>query len=153
MDASLVVVVSLSGAALVVSSSNPMLIMSEWFRGFVHPFNPLLWVGHALNCTLFVGFLTGVVWSLQVEGNPFLMGGAVSLVSYALEQAFTLIESIVRLLVRAPTRQQHPSVIANELASRRQEQRKDSLRKIRERSEEGSPLSEEEAHAMVDDEQ
>jgi hypothetical protein len=139
--------VALVGLAFVISVSPVSRAVADWLKGFEKVYNPLLWLGHAMGCTLHAGFWMGFWWAVADGGNPLIRGGLVAGGAFVADLLLALIDSGIRGMM---SRYVPPGMAAQDILRRFAPPPPKEIVKEVQRGH--RPLTEEEAHAMVDSE-
>ena len=140
-------IVGLVGVTLVVSHGSIFDGLRAWLLGFEHPANFLRWVGILVSCPQCSGFWVGAIWALALQ-KPwvvvFVSAGLISVATIAADFVFRLTSAFVDR-VSGNERQE---VIQQLLELRAKKQ---ALKEAKTKQVTGSDLSEEEAHAILDE--
>jgi hypothetical protein len=142
-------VLGLIGVTLVVSTGKIFNGLREYLKDFEHPWNPLRWAGEILSCSMCSGVWIGAGWALIKGGwswEVLLFAGFISLTSFAANEALGLIGITTLRLSRGMTApyQHQTRTAVSALAGARARPRVVAP---------GEDISEEEANALLDEEE
>lgn len=128
------IMAGLVGLALTISVGGALDGFRDWLVEFKVRANPLRILGDALSSTMTVGFVVGATWAALSHANIPLTGGAVALAASVADELLALFHGVVRRVM--PMRPMMPAPV--------------TLMKP-EKPKPGAPLSEDQAHAELDD--
>ena len=137
----------LVGVTLVVSHGTIFDGLRAWLLRFEHPANFLRWVGLLMSCPQCSGFWVGAVWALALQKpwvTVFVAAGVVSVATIAADFVFRLTSAFVDR-VSGNERQEVIQQLL-EIRARRQ-----ALKEAKTKQATGEGLSEDEAHAILDE--
>jgi hypothetical protein len=143
-------ILGLVGVTLVITHGSIFDDLREWLVAFEHPLNFLRLIGAMMICPQCSGFWVGVTWGLALQ-KPWavvlMAGGLVSILSIV--SAFVL--QVSHVYVDRLSGAERSEVIQQLLEAR--EARKRALQEAQSKQAHGEPLNEEEAHALLDQEE
>ncbi len=136
------VIIGLVGVTIVISGGKIFDGLREWLLGFAVRWNPLRLLGVMMSCTMCAGWWVGFVWGLTTGhgyGASIIFGGLISVVSFATDEALTILAAHGIRAARALRPAPQP-VVAPALP-------------VAPRAPEDASISEEQAHALADREE
>lgn len=157
MNVSVIEVVGLIGVVLVVSTGKVFNPLRDFLRSFTHPYNPSRWLADLISCSMCSGVWIGAVWALAHSwswGSVVAFAGLLSVASFAANELLGLVGILTFRVSRGMTapmgaqQTQESSVVALAQARTRARERV-KPRKVAP----GNDLSEEEADALLDQEE
>jgi hypothetical protein len=143
--------IGLAGVTLVISVGSIFDPLRDWLKAFQIKANPLRILGELMACSMCAGWWVGFTWGLYHQAPIFesaVMGGLVSITSYALDEVFAIIESGTRVLLRGLRAPLAPQTVSRRPPAPPPESVSDVVTMV-EGKDGPRPLTEEEAHVSV----
>lgn len=103
LDLNVITAIGLIGVTLVIAVGKIFDPLREWLKGFTFWANPLRWAGEAMGCTMCAGWWVGFAWGIytaQPWGVSVVLGGFVSVASFATDELLAIIAAVSIRLVR-----------------------------------------------------
>ena len=140
--------VGLVGVTLVVTHGTIFEGLRGWLNSFTHRFNFLRWLGVLLSCPQCSGFWVGALWAIALQKpwvTVFIAGGLVSVGAVVANFVFLFTSAAVDKASGAERNQ-----VIQQLLEIRQ-RKKEELEAAKSKQATGDFLSEDEAHALMDE--
>lgn len=139
--------VGLIGVTLVITHGTIFDGLRAWLLGFEHPANFLRWVGVLMSCPQCAGFWVGACWALALQ-KPWVTvvvaGGVVSATTVAADFVFRFVSASVDRVAGTEKNEVMRQLL--EIRARKQ-----ALRDAKAKQVTGGDLTEDEAHAILDE--
>lgn len=141
VELNVIVIIGLIGVTLVISTGKIFDGLRKWLTGFAVWFNPLRVLGEIISCTMCAGWWVGSAWAWlngSSLGAGVVVGGLVSVLAFTADEVLTI---LVATSARA-ARNLRPMPPAPPMPPPKPQ-----------RAPEDPPLSEDEAHRLLDGEE